>query len=218
MLTIGEVFRNGGPILYLICAAGVAAVAIFIERVVRLRQASIRFDDFLTGVFNILEKGKIREATALCDDSPGPVVKLMRAAIVHREEPRESLRQILENTGRAEIARMERRLAALSTITHMAPLLGLVGTLLGALRTVIAMQQGNSVMVTADFTPGLVEAIGTSIAGLAVAIPAYAMYNILVVRIDRIVLDMEQASGDILAFMARWSRHHDASAEEKDAK
>ena len=113
-----NLLKDGGPLFPLICLAGIAALAIFAERIIRLRQASIRYQDFLSGVFNILEKGKISEATALCDDSPGPVVKLMRAAIVHRDEPREALRQILENTGRAEIARMERRLAALSTITQ----------------------------------------------------------------------------------------------------
>ncbi len=201
-----NLLHDGGPVFPVICLTGVAAVAIFAERIVRLRQASIRYQDFLGGVFNILEKGKIREATALCDDSPGPVVKLMRAAIVHRDEPRESLRQILENTGRAEIARMERRLAALATIIQAAPLLGLLGSLLGVLETVLAMRSELPLVQTLDLTDGLVRALITSIAGLAVAIPAYALYNILVVRIDRIVLDMEQASGDILAFMARWNR------------
>ena len=212
------IFQDGGPILVLICLAGVAAVAIFVERIIRLRQAGIRYADFLTGVFNILGKGKIREATALCDDSPGPVVKLMRAAIVHREEPIEALRQILDNTGRAEIARMERRLAALATITQAAPLLGLLGGLLGVLQTVLKVRADLPEVHTVDFTPGLVQALASAIAGLCVAIPSYAMYNILVVRIDRIVLDMEQASGDILAFMARWNRRLAPDPEENDAE
>ncbi len=212
-----NLLKDGGPVFPVICLAGVAALAIFLERIIRLRQASIRYQDFLSGVFNILEKGKIREATALCDDSPGPVVKLMRAAIVNRDEPRESLRQILENTGRTEIARMERRLAALATITQATPLLGLLGSLLGVLETVLAMRSELPLVQTLDVTNGLVHALITSIAGLAVAIPSYALYNILVVRIDRIVLDMEQASGDILAFMARWNHRLDASGEERHA-
>ena len=212
-----RIFHDGGPVFLIICLAGLAALAIFLERIVKLRQARIRYEDFLNGVFNILEKGKVREATALCDDSPGPVVRLMRAAILHRDEPRDALRQILDNTGRAEISRMERRLAALSTITQATPLLGLLGSLLGILGTVQTMRGELPLVQTLDITGGLVRALVTSIAGLAVAIPSFIMYNILVVRIDRIVLDMEQASGDILAFMSRWNRRADDTAEEKHA-
>lgn len=215
---VKAIFHDGGPVLVLICLAGIVAMGIFLERIVRLRQAGIRYADFLTGVFNILGKGKIREATALCDDSPGPVVKLMRAAIVHRDEPSESLRQILDNTGRAEIARMERRLAALATIAQITPLLGLLGSLLGVLQTVLKIRADIPDVHTVDFTPGLVQALASAIAGLCVAIPSYAMYNILVVRIDRIVLDMEQASADILAFMARWNRRLAPGTEAKDAE
>ena len=212
-----RIFHDGGPVFLIICLAGLAALAIFLERIVKLRQARIRYEDFLNGVFNILEKGKIREATALCDDSPGPVVRLMRAAILHRDEPRDALRQILDNTGRAEISRMERRLAALSSITQATPLLGLLGSLLGILGTVQTIRGELPLVQTLDITGGLVRALVTSIAGLAVAIPSFIMYNILVVRIDRIVLDMEQASGDILAFMSRWNRRADDTAEEKHA-
>lgn len=203
---------QGGPVFVVICLAGIAAVAVFVERIIKLRQARIRYSDFLSGVFNILEKGNIREATALCDDSPGPVVQLMHAAIVHRDEPFESIRQILDSTGRAEISRMERRLAVLSTITQGTPLLGLLGALLGLCNSVLIMRSNMPVVQSLDVTNGLVSALVDVIAGLAVAIPSYVMYNILVLRIDRIVLDMEQASGDILAFISRWNRR--LSAEE----
>ena len=112
---------------------------------------------------------------------------------------------------------MERRLAALSTITQATPLLGLLGSFLGVLSAVQTMRGELPLVQTLDITDGLVRALVTSIAGLAVAIPSFAMYNILVVRIDRIVLDMEQASGDILAFMARWNRRTDDAEEEKHA-
>lgn len=212
-----SVFHDGGPVFWVLFLIGLAAVGIFLERIIKLRRERIRYADFLSGVFNILEKGKVREAIALCDDSPGPVVHLMHTAILHREEPVEALRQILENTGRTEISRMERRLSVLSTITQVTPLLGLLGSLLGVLETVLVMRNELPLVQTIDITGGLVRALITSIAGLAVAIPSYAMYNILVVRIDRIVLDMEQASGDIMAFMSRWSNRL-TPEEGKDAK
>lgn len=206
-------FHDGGPVFWVLCLCGLAAVAVFIERLVHLRRARIRYSDFLSGVFNILEKGKIREALSLCDEAPGPVVHLMHTAIVHRDESRDALRQILENAGRAEISRMERRLVVLSTIIQGAPLLGLLGTLLGILEMVIAMRNDIPLVHSFYITNGLVRSLICAIAGLVVAIPSYAMFNLLVIRIDRIVLDMEQATGDIMAFMNRWTSRLTSSEE-----
>lgn len=197
---------DGGPVFWVLCLCGIGALVVFIERLVHLRRARIRYSDFLNGVFNILEKGNIREALSLCDEAPGPVVQLMHTAIVNREESSETLRQILGNAGRAEISRMERRLVVLSTIIQGAPLLGLLGTLLGILEMVLAMRNDMPLVHSYDITNGLVRSLVCAITGLVVAIPSYAMFNLLVIRIDRIVLDMEQATGDIMAFMHHCSR------------
>ena len=203
MTTGFNVWREGGPVFWMIAGIGLAAVGVFLERLLHLRRARIRYDDFLDGVFNILEKGMTREALALCDEAPGPVVHLMRTAIKHRDEPQETLRLVLDNASHAEISRMERRLGVLATIVQVAPLLGLLGSLLGVLETVLVLRQQAPLVQSVDVTGGLVRALITSITGLMVAIPSYAMFNLLVIRIDRIVLDMEQASNDILSFMRR---------------
>ena len=140
----------------------------------------------------------------LCDEAPGPVAHLMRTAIKQHDEPPETLRYILDNASHAEVSRMERRLGVLATIVQVAPLLGLLGALLGVLETVLVMRQQAPLVQSVDITTGLTRALIASIAGLMVAIPAYAMFNLLVIRIDRIVLDMEQATNDILSFMRRW--------------
>ena len=201
-----DLWREGGPVFWVIAAAGIVSVIVFLERLLHLRRARIRYEDFLEGVFNILVKGKVREALALCDEAPGPVVHLMRTAIKHRDEPQEMLRHVLDNAGHAEISRMERKLVILSTIVQVAPLLGLLGSMLGVLETVLVMRNQAPLVQSIDVTGGLVRALVTSIAGLMAAVPAYAMFNLLVVRIDRIVLDMEQAGSDILSFMARLPR------------
>lgn len=198
-----SIIKEGGPIFIVILLCGLAAVIVFIGRLIHLHRSRIQFADFLNGVFNILEKGKFREASAICAEVPGPISMLMHSAIMHRHESHDNLRLALENTGRSEIARMERRLTVLSTIVHTTPLLGLLGGLIGILNTVITLRTQLPLVQTVDLTSGLLQALINAIAGLAVALPAYIMFNILVVRIDRIVLDMEQASADILAFMAR---------------
>lgn len=199
-----ELWKEGGPVFWMIVLSGIVALAVFLERTLHLRRARIRYEDFLAGVFNILEKGNVREALSLCDEAPGPVVHLMRTAIRHRDEPAEMLRRVLDNAGHAEISRMERRLGSLATIVQIAPLLGLLGALLGVLETVLVMRNQAPLVYSADVTGGMVRALISSIAGLIVAVPSYAMFNLLVIRIDRIVLDMEQAGNDILSFMRRW--------------
>lgn len=198
-----DLWREGGPVFWVIVFTGLASVAVFLERLLHLRRARIHYADFLEGVFNILAKGNVREAQALCDEAPGPVAHLMRMAITNRDEPREVLRQMLDNAGHAEISRMERRLGVLATIVQIAPLLGLLGSLLGVLETVLVLRGQAPLVQSVDVTGGLVRALIASIAGLMVAVPAHAMFNLLAIRIDRIVLDMEQAGSDILSFMGR---------------
>ena len=198
-----DLWREGGPVFWVIVFTGLASVAVFLERLLHLRRARIHYADFLEGVFNILAKGNVREAQALCDEAPGPVAHLMRMAITNRDEPREVLRQVLDNAGHAEISRMERRLGVLATIVQIAPLLGLLGSLLGVLETVLVLRSQAPLVQSVDVTGGLVRALVASIAGLMVAVPAHAMFNLLAIRIDRIVLDMEQAGSDILSFMGR---------------
>lgn len=198
-----DLWHEGGPVFWVIVFTGLASVAVFLERLLHLRRARIHYADFLEGVFNILAKGNVREAQALCDEAPGPVAHLMRMAITNRDEPREVLRQVLDNAGHAEISRMERRLGVLATIVQIAPLLGLLGSLLGVLETVLILRSQAPLVQSVDVTGGLVRALVAAIAGLMVAVPAHAMFNLLAIRIDRIVLDMEQASSDIISFMGR---------------
>ena len=198
-----DLWREGGPVFWVIVFTGLTSVAVFLERLMHLRRARIHYADFLEGVFNILAKGNVREALALCDEAPGPVAHLMRMAITNRDEPREVLRNVLDNAGHAEISRMERRLGVLATIVQVAPLLGLLGSLLGVLETVLVLRGQAPLVQSVDVTGGLVRALIASIAGLMVAVPAHAMFNLLAIRIDRIVLDMEQASGEIVSFMGR---------------
>jgi biopolymer transport protein ExbB len=198
-----EMLREGGPVLWILIVCGVVAPVVFLERLLHLRRARIRYGDFLGGVFNILGSGKTDEALVLCEETPGPVAHLMRTAILHRDVPREALRDALESAGSAEISRLERRLAFMATIVQIAPLLGLLGSFLGVLETVLVLRRQAPLVQAADVSGGLVRALVNAIAGLMVAIPAYAMFNLLVTRIDRIVLDMQQAASEITAFMGR---------------
>ena len=194
----------GGPMLWIIGVCGVVAILVFLERMLHLRRAAISHRDFLQGVRNVLDRGNADEAIQICEEAPGPVPALIRAAILHRHEPRHVLAEAIGNIGRAEIARMERRVAVVATIGQITPLLGLLGTVFGIIETVLVLRDQQPLISTVHVTNGLLQALIATAAGLIVAVPCFVMHNLLIVQIDRMVLDMEAAETEITAdLMAR---------------
>jgi len=196
-----ELFGQGGPVLWIIAACGVVAFGVFIERSLHLHRARIRFEDFLKGILNILRRRNIDEALAICDETPGPVAYIIRIAILHREADREELRTAIKDAGTAEISRLERRLVLIATVGQIAPLLGLLGTVIGLVDCLLSLQISAPLVQSADIFGGVMKALLTTGVGLMVAIPCYVGFNLLVVKIDRLVLDMEEASSEIVSFL-----------------
>ena len=108
------------------------------------------------------------------------------------------MREALEEAGLAEVPRLEEKLNLLATIAQLAPLLGLLGTVLGFIQTFSLMQDAGLNAHVGQLSTGIWKALVCSAAGLAVAIPAHAAYNYLVSRVNSIVLDMERAATEIV--------------------
>ena len=194
--------KEGGPVFWIILACGLGALIVFLERALHLHRARIKSDDFLKGVFTVLKRRNIDEALTICEDTPGPVAYLMKTAILHRNDAPDALRTALDDASMAEISRMERRLVFVATVAQIAPLLGLLGTVLGIVDSLLILRMQAPLIATMDVTSGLLKALITTAAGLAVAIPCYVGFNLLVVKIDRIVLDMERVVSETVAFLA----------------
>ena len=186
-------YSLGGPVLLIIIALGIIAAAVYLERSLQLHRARIDVRDFLHGIFNSLQRGYITEAVTLCEETPGPVARLTAVAIHHRNEPRATLVLELDQAGRSEIARMERRLSLLSLIAQTTPLLGLLGTVLGILKALIAYRANLPLVETSTVADALITAAITTAGGLIVAIPAHFGFNLLLVKIDRLIIDMKEA-------------------------
>lgn len=192
-----------GIVFWIIVLLGLDSFFTFVTRMLHLRRAHIDYTDFIKGVCNVLDKGNVDEATMICEDTPGPVAAVVLTAIRHRKADSQALREAVDNAGRAEISRMERRQAAIAITCQIAPLLGLLGTLIGVVKIVQAATVKAPLVQSVDLTDGLLQAFFSTIAGLLVAIPCHAMYAILMVRIERIVIDMEAAASEIVAYLTR---------------
>lgn len=202
-----EILKTGGPVLWVLAAAALAAAILFIVQMLHLRRSGPDVADLLNGIKNLLEGGRADEAVSLCEDTPGPAAKVLRAAIQHRGADTTILRESMEAAGHAETSRLERRLVPLSAIAYLAPMLGLLGTFLGILDTLVAVSPQADMVQAADLTRGLLNALYASIGGLLVAIPSYIMYSVLIVRTDRLTLDIERAASEILAFLSGHTPH-----------
>jgi biopolymer transport protein ExbB len=198
-----SLLMQGGPAFWLILFLGVVAFVVFFERLLHLRRAQIDYSDFLKGVCNVLENGNVEEAMMICEETPGPVAAVTLTAIRHRRGSLEAIREAVGNTGRAEVSRLERRLASLTITCQVAPLLGLFGTVLGIIRIVQVMNEQAPMIQNTDLMSGLMQALVATAAGLLVAIQCYAMYAMLMVRIERIALDMEASASEIVAYLTK---------------
>jgi biopolymer transport protein ExbB len=117
---------NGGPVIWLILIAAAAAAVVFVERALFCHRSQINSAEFLNGVRTVLKRGNVVEAIAICDATAGPVARLVKAAILHREQGRDRVREAVEEAGLTEVPQLEERLNLLATIAQISPLLGLV--------------------------------------------------------------------------------------------
>jgi biopolymer transport protein ExbB len=197
-MTLPIILKSGGVVFLLILLAGAVAVVVFIERFFHCHRAQINSTEFLNGVRNVLRRDNVVEAISICDATPGPVARLVKTAILNRDNGRERVREALEEAGLAEVPRLEEKLNLLATIAQLAPLLGLFGTVLGLMSTFQQIQHAGPTAHAADLSDGVWRALICCAAGLAVSIPAHAAYNYLVSRVNSIVLDMERAATEIV--------------------
>ncbi len=188
--------------MWVIFACGAVGLAVFVERSLHLHRARIKSEDFVAGIMNIVKRGNIEESLTICRETPGPVARVVMTAILSRREGRDEVRRAVEDAALSEISRMERRLVAVSTVAQIAPLLGLLGTVLGFIEFLLAMQNDMPLVQSADVLRAMLRALTSTAAGLSVAVPAYVGFNLLVVKIDRIVLDMNRAGSEMIAFLS----------------
>jgi biopolymer transport protein ExbB len=189
---------NGGPVIWLILIAAAIAITVFIERALHCHRAQINSAEFLNGVRNVLKRDNVVEAISICDATPGPVARLVKTAILNRDKGRERVREAVEEAGLTEVPLLEEKLNLLATIAQIAPLLGLLGTIVGFMEVFSQLQESGLYAQVGQLSHGIWRALICAAAGIAVAIFSHAGYNYLVSRVNKIVLDMERASGEIV--------------------
>ncbi len=191
-----ELFNQGGPIILLLLGCSVLAMGIFLERFFHYHRSGIVVQDLLQGVSNLVGRKNYLEALTMCAGTPGPAARVMKSVLMRHEADREDLRAIAQEAGQLEVPRLERYLPALSAICYIAPLIGLLGTLLGMVDTFAVVQKG--IATPMELARGIYKSLVTAAAGVGVAIPAFILYSFLASYARKIMHDMERAGIEVV--------------------
>ncbi|MFH0762397.1 MAG: MotA/TolQ/ExbB proton channel family protein [Candidatus Omnitrophota bacterium] len=203
-MNLWQVFLAGGPIMWPILLSSVFALAIALEKFWLLHKISIDTQEFLKNILDKMKRHDTKEALQVCDSTKSPIANILKAGILKYDRPRPQIIEAIEDSSLYEIPRIEKNLSVLATIAHVAPLLGLLGTVTGMVRcfqTIQAKATSLNPVSPGDLAGGIWEALLTTVAGLIVAIPTFVAYNYLVNRVNNFILEMEKASTELVNFL-----------------
>lgn len=187
--------------MWVLAVLGLVLVMIFIERLLYLHRGQIRAKAFVDGIKNILAKRRLIEALTVCEETPGPVAVVVKAALLHADESADTMRFHVQEAAIVELPALERRLGAVAAIAQVAPLVGLLGTLLGMITTFAAFVEGGDFARPTALANGMWQALLATAGSLALAIPAHLAYHFLSGRVRAIVRDVEWSGNEMMKYL-----------------
>lgn len=197
---------KGGWIMWPLFALAVTSVAVSIERFIALGRAAGDNEQFLEEIRQLLTGGKVAEAQALSDKTSGPVAALIASGIRNRHLDNASIERAMEELALRETPILHKRLGVLDTVITMAPLMGLLGTITGMIKSFNVV--GNSMNNPSAITGGVGEALIATATGLTIAIVTLPIYNFLTERVKEIIAEMEVRATQLLNILATLRADH----------
>lgn len=190
-MEVADLFSRGGAVMYVIAAASVVALAVFLERMWSLQRAKVCPRDLVERTLKLVGEGEVAKAETVVNEARSSVGAIYSAILKKAGQPLPFVKEAAEEVGRQEAARLERFVGALGTVASITPLLGLLGTvtgMIGVFQRVAETGVGNPL----DMASGIWEALLTTAFGLGVGIPALLAHRFTLSRVDGMVLELEE--------------------------
>jgi biopolymer transport protein ExbB len=197
-LTLLDLTIKGGWVMVPIIILSLVAAYIFIERYYVIRKATREDQNFMNRIKDYIHDGKLEAALALCRSTDSPSARMVEKGINRLGRPLQDITTAVENVGKLEISKLEKGFPTLATITGAEPMLGFLGTVIGMVRAFYAMSQAGNNIEVSMMSDGIYTALITTVAGLIVGILGYFAYNTLVVRVERVVFNLEATLTEFL--------------------
>ena len=193
-----DYIQKGGLLIWPILICSIISIGIFAERLFYFHRATIHVGEFLQGLSNLLQRRNFAEALHESAGTPGPVARVIHAAIIRHDAPRSELRDIVQEAGQLEVPKLERYLGVLATLAFLAPLIGLLGTVTGMLEAFGTITSNGGFATVTELSSGVYKSLLTTAAGLVVATPTFVAYSYLSSRVNSLMHDMERAGIEIV--------------------
>lgn len=203
MTGIWEILNKGGIMMIPLLLTSVVGLAVFIERALYLRRRRILRKDILSLILSIEDPGEVEKTLNQMKNNDGPFINIIRVGLEYRGGTKEEIREAILDQGRQEAGKLEKGLAILETVAGIAPLMGLLGTVLGMIKVFrVISEQGLG--QTQALSSGISEALNTTVVGLSIAIPALVAFNYFTNKVEDIVLEIEKYSSRLLQKLDRF--------------
>ena len=187
--SVGDVFRDAGIVGFAIMLLSVVALALIIENVVSLKRDKLAPPELIDEIQALFDEEKFQEAMELCEDEPSYFTRVCGAGIAKIGHPFEAMEKSIEEMGDEESIKLHQKIGWLSLIANVAPMMGLLGTVMGMVKAFneIAASQGQA--NPADLASGISQALLTTMLGLIVAIPVTAAFAFLRNRLIKTIIE-----------------------------
>jgi len=192
-----DLYIQGGGFMHPILVLWIIGLAIGIAKLFLLFRAGVNTRKFMANIRHALKEGGINNALEICEKTRGPVASIMHAGLSRAKDGVDSAEKAITNAGSIEMAFLERGMIWLAFIIVVAPLLGFTGTVWGMIKAFDAIKEANDIS-PAVVAGGISQALLTTLFGLVVAMTVQLLYNIATARIDKLIIDMEEASADLV--------------------
>lgn len=189
--------------MWALLALSLFGFVFFVERTLFLHRGQIRTNAYLDGIKNLLRKRRLLEAITVSEETPGPVPKVVVAALRNYDRPEAEIRTAMREAALVEIPMLERRVGTIAAIAKISPILGLLGTVVAMLSAFFKMGEAGSYADASLFSSEVAKALITTAAGLAISAMAFLAHHFLHGRVRALVHDMEWAANDISQFLLR---------------
>ena len=208
-------FQQGGVIMGPMFLMSIAALAVFVERVLFLHRNQIHSRSFLAGIENSLSKGRLVEALTVCQDTPGPAAAMVKAGLMAFRKTDNEIREAVREAAVVELGPIKRRVGALVAIAHAAPLFGLLGTVIGLIDA-FSQYEEQGVYLNAGFlATGMWQALISTATGLALSAVCVLGHHFLVGRVRSMTHEMEWLGQELLVSFVKIKADANVAIEEE---
>ena len=197
-LTLLDLMIKGGWVMIPIILLSFVATYIFVERYYVIRKATKEDQNFMNRIKDYIHDSKIDAAVALCKSTDSPSARMIEKGMNRLGRPLQDISTAIENVGKLEISKLEKGFPTLATIVGAEPMLGFLGTVIGMVQSFYAMSQAGNNIEVSLLSDGIYTALITTVAGLIVAIIGYFAYNLLVVKVEKVVFNLEATSTEFM--------------------